>query len=759
LVFSLLQIVLPFTQTLNLLSAIGRTFMNSVIFRPLPESPSQMPTGQDHGTPAGRYGQAIARGFRMHRALALAVGMAIFALLTAYALTRRPYYEASALVYVQPMKAREVTDPTEGSYDSIRYDSYIQQQMQTILRTDTLTDALTDAAQHSPHDVWTLPGESMHSAVTRLQKAVKIERETGSYQLSITLGSTNARAATELVNQIVDHYIEKERADELAQTDQQLEALRQDRVHILDELNDSTREQAQLSSSLGVADPGGTASGASSSTTSANPFDSQLAQLRSQLVDARAARAIADAQLASVATNASDPSNPLDAAAAATYANDPGLNALKQTISQRRSLLATDMAGLTPKNPLYGQDQQELKRLDQSLDSMSSELRGKAGQQVLGTLQLEAARKEDVEARLAGELQRQTAIATAATPKLQRAASVSAEVARLQARFTEVDNAINSLELEHESSGLVHLLLKAEIPASPQTSKKWIILGAALPFGLGCGLLAAMLRHRMDPRIYIADDVAPVLGFPPMAVLPNPRDVNDNVVDEFMLRLVAGIDQAHTAGEARTFVFSAVSPGTNITETVAKLALKMERLGYRTMILKASAALHSARSTEIEEPSAWNEVQLAPMADTGTVELRRGSLIAENLQRLTQKVDLLFIEALPLLSSAEAEFAVRLADITILIAESARSTRRELTSVLALVQRLNVAGVAAVLSALSLRHADPDFLAMVKSVEQRRFELPRREKHPIKSDREKVSRSILTGDSSIGRDRETTVEQ
>jgi uncharacterized protein involved in exopolysaccharide biosynthesis len=735
--------------------------MNSVIFKPLAESPA--PADLSGESPAARYWRLIARGFRMHRLLALGFGMAVFALLAAYALTRRPYYEASALVYVQPMKAREVTDPTEGSYDPIRYDSYIQQQIQTILRTDTLTDALTSAALDEPHHLWTLPGESVLSAVARLQKGVKIERETGSYQLSITLGSTDALAAATLVNEIVANYIAKERADELAQNDQQLSVLRQDRVRILDALNESTHEQAQLSSSLGVADPSGTASATSSSTASANPFDSQLAQLRTQLADARAARAIADAQLASVTGKSvtgksSDASNPLDAAATVAFGNDPGLNALKQTISQRRSALATEMAGLTPKNPLYSQDQEELTRLGQSLDSMSSELRGKAGQQVLSTLQLEAARKEDVEARLAGELQRQTAIAIGATPKLQRAASVTADVTRLQARFTEVDNAINSLELEHESSGLVHLLLKADTPDKPQTSKKWIILGAALPFGLGCGLLAAMMRHKMDRRIYIADDVMPVLGFPPMAVLPNPRDVDETVVDEFMLRLVAGIDQAHTSGGARTFVFSAVSPGTNVTEMVATLALKMERLGYRTMIVKASAALHSSRSAEIEERPAWNEVQLAPIPDTGTGELRRGSLIAENLEKLTQKVDLLFIEALPLLSSAEAEFAARLADITILVAESARSTRKELAEALMLVRRLNVAGVAAVLSTLSLRHADLNFLAMVKSVETRRMGRRRRETATAQPDREKVSLSIRPRESSIAQDRKTPVE-
>ena len=731
--------------------------MNSVIFKPSSESPPHTQFSAVEESPATNYKHDIVRSFRMHRTLALTISVVIFIFLAVYAFGRHPYYETSALVYVQPMKARVITDPADGSYDPIRYDSYIQQQIQTIHRTDTLTDALKDATKTAPHNLWALPGEPMQSTITRLQKTLKVERETGSYQLSISLGGSDPRATAALLNAVVENYIEKERADELAQNDQQLHVLREDRARILEQLDYSTHEQARLSSSLGVADPAGTAANASSSTSSSNPFDSQLAQLRSQLADARAASAIADAQLASVSGKSEAAASPLDSAAAETYTNDPGLNALKQTISQRRSALATQMAGLTPKNPLYKQDQDELKRLDQSLDSMSDELRGKAAQQVLGRLQLEASRKQAIEARLASELQRQTAIATGATPTLQHAASVTADVARLQTRFNEVDNTINTLELEHDSLGLVHLLLPADSPAKPQTSKKWLILAAALPFGFGCGLAVALLLYKLDQKIYLSEDVSPVLSFPPMAVLPNPTDVDDNVMDEFMLRLVAGIDQAHSSASARTYLFSAISPNTNITDLVATLASKMGRLGYRTMILKASAALHSppAAEADVEELKEWDKVQLAALSEVRPPALRRGSLIAENLEKLTQNVDLVFIEALPLLSSAEAEFAARLADITILIAESAVTTRRELISSLALVRRLNVAGIATVLAGVNLRHADEQFLTMVQSVMKRRFGRRHPEKISVYPDRDKYPLDIPKTSTSIAPDRDT----
>src|SRR5205814_7648284 len=121
---------------------------------------------------------------------------------------------------------------------------------------------------------------------------------------------------------------------------------------------------------------------------------------------------------------------------------------------------------------------------------------------------------------------------------------------------------------------LVHLLLPAEVPLKPRPSKKIIILAGALPVGMMFGLLAAWARLKLDPRVYIGEDVERTLGFPPMAVLPVPDEVNGRVLDEFMLRFVGGLDQAHSSSGARTYVFTAASQKVNITDLVARLAVR-----------------------------------------------------------------------------------------------------------------------------------------------------------------------------------------
>ena len=728
--------------------------MNSVIFKPSPETSSQAAFIASQQVPVNPVKRDLFRALRLFAPFALGVAVVVSLLVAAYAFSRRPSYVASALVYVQPEKSSVVTDPVEGAYDSVRYDSFIQQQIQTITREDTLSDALLQTitnAGHDGHNLWIAHGETLKSAATRLGKSLKVERETGSYQVSIALSGTNPQAVADLVNAVVASYIAHERKDELGHNELQLAALRKNRVEILDELNGSTFEQAQLSKSLGIADPA--ASGGSVSTSNVNPYDAQLAQLRTELAEARASRAVAEAQLASVSGGRAA----LNAAAAETFANDPGLSALKENLNQRKSALSAQMASLTPKNPLYKQNQDELNQLDKQFDGMSRQLRDEDAAQVLSRLRLEAERREDIEARLSAQLQGLTSSAATATPKLQRAASVTADVARLQARFTEVDNAIHALELVHDSAGLVHSLLVADPPAQPNTLRKWLLLAAALPFGIFCGIAAAFLRYRADPRVYVADDISHYLGFPPIATLPDPADVEPRVTEEFMLRLVAGIDQAHTAGEARAFVFSAVSPGTNITDMVAELARRMERLGYRVMIKKASAALDRPVPTADRESIRVADRRISTVIETGPRELRRGNLLAENLIKLTQSVDLLFIEALPFASSAETEFIARLADITVLVPESAITTRQQLSNTLALARRINVGGIAAVLINLRLRHADAAFLATARHTAERQADRQNWESTTGRRDRGPVPVDEMGNASATAKERRTSV--
>jgi uncharacterized protein involved in exopolysaccharide biosynthesis len=659
----------------------------------------------------------------MHRGLAISVAVIVAALFLVYARTIRPQYKTESLIYVQPLMAKVVTDTSGGFYDANRYDSYIQQQLQTIVRPDILGDAL----DHLPPGTWSGPGESRQSAVARLQGALKVERLLGSYEVSISLTGGDPASITAVVNAVTRSYLQKGRLDELAQSDQQLQLLSGERVRLQQNLSEDEQEQDKLAAVLGVADPGG---------VDANPYDAQLQDMRKQLVVAQAARSFAEAQLASVSGATQQGASGLSAAAEDSAASDPGMAALKSSINQRRSVLISQMAGLTPKNPIYQQDSEELARLTNSMDTLVGDMQRKAAPQIQSKLRLDAARAAEVENGLQAQLQRLTAQAASASPKLQRASELALEIHRLQARFSEIDNAVHSVELEHNSSGLVHLVMSAAQPQHPEASKRALLMLVAFPVGALFGLVAAVLRHRTDGRVYTGTDLQSALGVPAMAVLPSTADVSPRVTDEFLLRLAAGIDQTQRQSGASTYLVAGASAKDDIAELVAALARKLNQLGYRAVILKVSEALEAAAAPDPElGPSRWTDTSLTRAEDRRAGGLKRTPFVADNLERLRHGADILLIEGYPLLYSAETEFVARLADATVLVARSGETTRKGLKSALALLRRLQARGVAVVLHDLALRDADEEFLAAVRSSEGRQssiWQLKRGHSDPLR---------------------------
>jgi len=308
--------------------------MNPASTQQWPESPQQLSLGA--GNPTKDRSLDIRRSLRMHRMLAAVVAIAVFVGIFSFGLSRRPYYETQALIYVQPMKTKVITDTTEGIYDPSRYETYLQQQLQTVIRADILADALSKPATRA----WRFRGEPEQAAIARLQHSLKVERVEQSYELSINLSGSDPVAIADVVNAVSNAYIRGERADELAQSDQQLQILQDELQRVSTDLNNDRKEQAQLSVSLGVADTTG---------DTGNPYDVQLVELRSELAKATAAHDVALAQYESIENGKSDATQNLRAAADEIMATDPALASVKQTIGQRRSLLTSQMAGLTPK--------------------------------------------------------------------------------------------------------------------------------------------------------------------------------------------------------------------------------------------------------------------------------------------------------------------------------------------------------------------------------------------------------------------------
>ncbi len=633
------------------------------------------------------------RSVRMHPLIAAAVALLVFAAIVGYALQQRPMYEAEALVYVEPAAAKVLDDSSAGLFDSTKYDSFLQQEIQTSQRLDILKAAL-----HSlPVGVWQGRGESDEQAAMRLQAGLKAERVLNSYELSFTLRGPSAQGAATTLNAVIASLLSAGRQNELSLAGDRTQILTEEKNRISAELAVARTEQAKLSASLGMANPG---------LDTDNPYDAQLTGLRAQLGEAREAHDVAAAQLASVSGPELARTQGLTAAAEDLIASDAGLSSMRATISQRRAVLSGQMAGLTAENPIYKQDQLEIADLDRTLDGMTTQMRDKAERRLQDKLRTDLARTGDVEARLNAQLASQTYAATSAAPKLQRAAELTADVQRLMKRYATVDDALRSVQLETSGPGAAHLAVAATTPVSPVASRRKLMMAAALPIGLLCGAFAAVFFRKRDQHVYTGRDLEELLGFAPIAVLPAPDDVPDGVMQEYVLRLAGGMEHAFRTAGARSFVLTPTGTAIAAQTLTTPLAVKLRQLGL-------GVATTTAR--QLMELAGEGDARAGMMRG----ETHQGSVVEARLEALKQLSDLVFIDSPALLTSAETEYLVRCADATILIASSGVTRRGELLQATLLLERMGVKGVGTVLEGLHLRNADAAYRVAVADLDRR----------------------------------------
>ena len=646
----------------------------------------------------------IGRSLKSHAFIATTVALATLGLGAAVLSRHSAYYEATSVIYVSP--TFPATLATDHEQDR-PYDSYIEEQAHTITRYDVMAEAL----QRLKPGVWQVPGESEEAAVERLQKSITAKRDGPTYQVEITLGGNQPQNLAEVVNTVTDTFLDKTKSEEFYGRDERLAALRQARAEVQKELDDKLREEAQLSQSLGVA---------VISDDSSDQMDAQVASLQDDLSKARAARIQAEANLSALENQQPGATNQaLDTAADEIIASDTGLTALKMSLSQKRAILLDQLAGLTPNHPLRKATEEQLSEIEASLQQMQTTLRRQASINLEQKLRTEVRRAQTVESQLLSNLQTYTHQATAAAPSFQRAEVLKADIGTLQARYSTLDERTRNLELESSSPGSVHLYELARTPKAPLPSKAKKLGPVLVPVALLLGVLSVVLIDLLDPRIYSGVDIERILGFTPIGIIFDNREVAMQVFDESSLRMAAGIDQACRTVGVRTIVLTSVHPGSGTTSIVENLGSTLAKLGRKTLAIDASGA---------KPPVAYVTVSLTRSAacERGLhrkpdVELQSAHVITESLtpkltpltsfmdqafMEVTNEYDIVLIDATPIMISAETEYLARLADVTILVSEAGKTTKTQLVRCARLLERLQVQGIAAIINKVSLLRTD-----------------------------------------------------
>ena len=648
---------------------------------------------------------------RRHAKLAAAVALSV-GLLGGLVLHNRmkPSYEATAVVYVSPIFPTALGD----SHDHDRqYDSFLEQQITAASRYETLQRALAKFPQAWPP---IFAGESEQNQILRLQKALKVEQVGHSYEVSITLESTNPGPLPAFVNEITAQYLADSRNEEVYGREQNLTSLKQDKADIERQLAAAMQKQNQLLQDVGMAhyDP----------TAGANPFDDSLTKLREQYSAAHEKAIEADSELRSLGTD-SAPSQALQQAAQEEVNLDVAVAATKSQLTAKKATDLSLMLGLKPTNPAYVQMQADITEIDQRLDQINRDAIRKASNHIRQRALGAKVRADSLENQISSDIGKTTSQASSARPRLQQSQIISSEVDRLLAMEGVVETRLQNVSLEGDSPGSVHLFSAALPPSGPVKRKTAIAYTALLIACLVSGFAAAFIANAVDPHIYTSLDVRKVVGFAPIGLLLSDTEFSPDIQREYFLRLAGGLDQAHRRTGARTFVFPSV--GRNSSSTIVeRLGAELAASGLRVLVVnimhfgQVKTAAKTTPMGSANGEAAQPNPRLLTVAD-GSAQLSTevdkepyrvislpAAEVAELLRRSRSYYNAILVAADPLFTSAYTEHFARTADGTVLIVDSGETRKDQLVRAARLLERLKIAGIAIVLNGITEKRAEED---------------------------------------------------
>lgn len=686
--------------------------MAPVIF-PKPPSRDQEESGQRS--------VHVLESLRRHRTLVGTV-LLMFLAISAFLLWRRrhPVFEATSRIYVSPASPRALTDaaPQIGSYES-----FVDEQIKTVTRYDVLQEAL----EKLPSGTWAYWGPTEPRAIAALQKMLTIARLGESFDVEISLDGPEPHQVTDMVNTITQTYIEKTRHEQFFERDQQLTILRDEEGSLQKDLASKQNQEQALLKDLGVG---------SVRSDESSPYNDALAKLNSDYTEAQEQLNAARSNLASLQGGGANAPG-MQAAAQDVVTADPALNALKTSLMTQRGILVQQMSGLTPSNPIYKQDDEQVKSIDAQIAKAAADVQKKASNHLTDKANADIRQKAMVVSGLERQLLQQKNQATGSAGKFQQAQQIQADTENLQKELAAIQERMRQLAVDSGAPGSIHLLSAAMVPTGPNKNKTVMLAAILLLLSLGASIGSAVALDYFDPHIYGAEDVKQVMGFPPLGMLLDHDHFSVEVSQQYLLRLAAAVHHAVRASGARTFLFTATEPESGTTTLVEKVARQLRSLNMRTLTIAATnvdgkityvSTTPPAESGKDSKHEGGREIQGSPAGNStlndrlvrqqaGPLALNlhvgepsnsmfSGSFVAQILSEHQNDYDVVLIDGGPILISADAEYLARIADGTVIVTQSGRTTRNQLRRSASLLEKLHVPGVAVVLNRITPERAD-----------------------------------------------------
>jgi len=615
------------------------------------------------------------------------------------------FYSASAVVQVAPRYMKNLRDDGELDFPSnTQYREFVEQQVKSVARYDIVRDALASLGDKASG--WRKPGDSERRSVDLLRETLSVRSIPDTYMIEITLQSKEKEGLAEVVNAVVNLYVERMRSERVFGADARIRMLEARESEILNRIQESTEKRTAFSLQLGI----GAFTGKEE-----NPYDRVLADLRSSLADARSKRFDAESQLKAFEVNGETDIRTRSIQEAVLI--DPGLSNLKANLFKRRADLLMQVSGLQPQHPVYQEVNAELKRIDGEIGNQTSKLKDQVQQSLHARYKTGVDQTLRLESNLKSELAELEKKGAGFAELYNKAMTLSYDIEQQRKELDAVRSRLNHFAAEENSFGFVRLATPALPPEMPYGAGKKKILLMVLAAALLLMLAAPVAIDILDRRIHTVNDAEKVMGIPALGWMVERSDEATKLFGNDLLRRIAGslVNEQQRAG-TRVLALSGIKPGGGASEMVLSLARTLDALGYPTLAVEANAFRRDSRYagggpglSECLRGEAVPAACITPAAGDLPARVHIGDLRGEShLDRLDRVADVtkawaenfsfVLVDLPPMLLSADAEILARNLQHLIVVIEANATIAGELRRAGRQLEKLDPATIGIVLN-------------------------------------------------------------
>ncbi|MBF0119509.1 MAG: AAA family ATPase [Desulfobacterales bacterium] len=639
-------------------------------------------------------------------------GMPIFIMILPILMIKNtPYYSAFGKLRISPVVPALITRSDELSITGY-YNSYVQTQVDKI-KTPEIIETAAKKLPARFQSILIPNGIPLTRGAEIIRRRLIVVQMPGTHIITVTLGGTKPDGLAEMVNSVLEVYLEKLREEDEGRDNRRLMYLKQERDIRGKELERLSDIMHKLSSE------------ASTSTFSEmhNLHDPALVTLQHSYVKAYEKRVEKENTLKELRKEIERLEKiSLDPLVAEMVENNDALSQIDFFTYQMLQQMRSSIDGIAKDNPDKKYIDARMKGMKDYLEKMRENIRERSQSVIYGKRDVEHQQrllKAEAEFRQAKleeeeilkERNRLQLLKSSASQSLLKGQEIAAQLEHLRTMLNRIDERMNDLKLESMAPGRITLESRARKPEFPESdgSKKALIMAIALSFGVATASCIAF--DILDKRIRTRKDITSAIGAQPSWPISNylPHSISGvefhyvtrldprNKVAMSLYTLAVHIDKERQDHNARIAVFTGVDSCSGVTGIAINTAYALSLMCSGILVIDANL-LHpniSSLTGIKSEINVWDLLDrgksiddcISPVREHGfdilplfleshTSELgpiARISLI-KAIKQLKTRYGFIVIDAPPILMHDITEYLLVHSDIAALIVQGDRSS-------------------------------------------------------------------------------------